>query len=60
LDQSSPAGLVQNQNLSLTYSVGANGQGSFGSGTTAILISGNKVVFINNTSVTPTIIVVEK
>src|ERR1700731_4663773 len=59
-DQSSPAGLVQNQNLSLTYSVGANGQGSFGSGTTAILISGNKVVFINNTSVTPTIIVVEK
>jgi len=59
-DQSSPAGLVQNQNLSLTYSVGANGQGSFGSGTTAILISASKLVFINNTSVAPTIIVVEK
>ena len=60
LDQSSPAGLVQNQNVSLTYSVGATGAGSFGSGTTAILISGNKAVFINNTSATPTITVVEK
>lgn len=59
-DQSSPAGLAQNQNLSLTYSVGSNGKGSFGGGTTAILVSGNKLVFINNTSATPTITVVEK
>jgi hypothetical protein len=59
-DQSSPTGLLQNQTLSLTYSVGADGKGTFGSGTTAILVSGNKVVFINNTSATPTITVVEK
>jgi hypothetical protein len=59
-DQSSPTGLLQNQNLALTYSVGVDGTGSFGIGTTAILISGNKVVFINKSSATPTITVVEK
>jgi hypothetical protein len=32
----------------------------FGSGTTAIVVSGNRLVFINNTSTTPTITVVEK
>lgn len=58
-DQSNLAGLTQNQSLSLTYSVSANGAGTFGSGTTASLVSGNKLVFINNTS-TPAITVVEK
>ena len=60
VDQSSPAGLTQNQNLNFTYSFSANGIGNVGSGTTAILISGNKLVFINNTTATPTITVVEK
>jgi hypothetical protein len=59
-DQSSSAGLAQNQSVSLTYSVASNGTGTFGAGTTAIVISGNKLVFINNTSATPTITVVEK
>jgi hypothetical protein len=60
LDQSSAAGLAQNQNVSLTYSVAADGTGTFGTGTTAILISGNKFIFIDNTSAAPTITVVEK
>jgi len=60
LDQSSSAGLAQNQNVSIPYAVAADGTGSFGSGTTAILISGSKLVFINNTSNTPAITVVEK
>ena len=59
-DQSSSAGLAQNQNVGLTYSVVADGTGAFGTGTTAILISGSKLVFINNTSTTPAITVVEK
>jgi hypothetical protein len=59
-DQSSSAGLAQNQSVSLTYSVALNGTGTFGAGTTAIVISGSKLVFINNTSATPTITVVEK
>lgn len=60
VDQSSPTGLTQNQALSFTYSISANGTGNVGSGTTAILISGNKLVFINNTSSNPTITVVEQ
>jgi len=59
-DQSSLAGLAQNQNVSLAYTVSADGTGTFGTGTTAILISGNKLVFISNTSAEPTITVVEK
>jgi hypothetical protein len=59
-DQSSSAGLAQNQITNLTYSVTADGAGTFGTGTTAILISGSKLVFINNTSAAPTITVVEK
>jgi hypothetical protein len=59
-DQSSSVGLAQNQNIGLTYSVVADGTGTFGTGTTAILISGGKLVFINNTSTTPAITVVEK
>jgi len=59
-DQSSAAGLAQNQSVSLTYSVAADGTGTFGIGTTAILISGSKLMFINNTSAAPTITVVEK
>jgi hypothetical protein len=59
-DQSSSTGLAQNQNVSLTYSVASDGTGTFGSGTTAILISGSKLVFINNTNTAPTITVVEK
>lgn len=59
-DQSSSTGLAQNQNLNFTYSFPANGVGNVGSGTTAILISGNKLVFINNTNANPAITVVEK
>ena len=59
-DTSDPSGLTQNQSLNLNYSVLANGTGSLGSNTTAILISGNKLVFISNTSANPTITVVEK
>lgn len=59
-DQSSLTGLMQNQTLNLTYSFPANGVGNVGSNTTAILISGNKLVFISNTSANPTITVVEK
>ena len=59
-DQSSPQGLMQNQSLNLTYSLPANGVGNVGSNTTAILISGNKLVFINNTDANPTITVVQK
>jgi hypothetical protein len=59
-DQSSSAGLAQNQSFALSYSVLPNGTGTFGTGTTAILISGSKLVFINNTSATPTITAVEK
>lgn len=59
-DQSSSAGLAPNQSLNLSYSVSAKGTGSVGSGTTAILISDNKLVFISNTSANPTITVAEK
>jgi hypothetical protein len=59
-DQSGSTGLAQNQSLNFTYSFPANGAGNVGSGTTAILISGNKLVFISNTSANPTITVVEK
>jgi hypothetical protein len=59
-DQSSSTGLAQNQALNLTYSFSANGTGNVGTNTTAILISGNKLVFINNTNANPTITVVEK
>jgi hypothetical protein len=59
-DQSGPAGLAENQSLKITYSISANGTGNVGSDTTAILISGNKLVFINNTSTNPTITVAEK
>jgi hypothetical protein len=59
-DQSSSTGLTQNQALNFAYSITANGTGNVGSGTTAILISGNKLVFINNTGPNPTITVVEK
>lgn len=60
VDQSNQATVPQSQNLSFTYSFQANGVGNVGNGTTAILISGNKLVFINNTTATPTITVVEK
>jgi hypothetical protein len=59
-DQSGSAGLTQNQSLNFTYSFAASGTGNVGSGTTAVLISGNKLIFINNTSTNPTITVVEK
>jgi hypothetical protein len=60
LDQSSPVALPLSQTLNFAYSFPANGIGNVGSGTTAILISGNKLVFINNTSTNPTITFVEK
>lgn len=59
-DQSSSAGLTQNQNLNLNYSIAADGTGNFGTGTTAIVISTDKLVFINKTDPNPTITVVEK
>ena len=59
-DQSSPTGLTQNQGLNSSYSFAANGIGNVGTGTTAILISDHKMVFISNTSMNPTITVVEK
>ena len=59
-DQSTATGSAPEQSLSFTYSFPANGVGNVGSGTTAILISGNKLVFINNTSAAPTVTVVEK
>ena len=59
-DQSSSAGLASNQSLNLSFSVSPNGTGSVGSGTTAILISDNKLVFMSNTSANPTITVAEK
>jgi len=59
-DQSTATGSTQNESLSFTYSFPANGVGNIGTGTTAILISGNKLVFIKNTDPNPTITVVEK
>ena len=52
-------GLAEDQSLKLSYSFPANGTGNVGTNTTAILISG-KLVFIKNTSTSPTITVVEK
>lgn len=60
VDQSSSTGLTQNKALKFAYSFPANGIGNIGSNTTAILISGSKLVFINNTDTNPTITVVEK
>jgi hypothetical protein len=60
VDQSSPAGLAQNQSLNFTYSIAADGTGNVGSGTTAIMISPNKLAYFNNTDPNPTITVVEK
>jgi hypothetical protein len=59
-DHSSSAGLGQNQNLNLNYSIAADGTGNVGSGTTAIVISTDNLVFINNTDPNPTVTVVEK
>jgi len=60
VDQSNPTGVTLNQSLNLTYSFPGNGVGNMGNNTTAILISGNKLVFINNADPNPTIKVVEK
>jgi len=54
-DQSSSAGLTQNQSLNFGYSIPTNGTGNVGSDTTAIVISPKKLAFISNTSTTPTI-----
>jgi hypothetical protein len=59
-DQSSSAGLAQNQNLNLNYSIAADGTGNVGGGTTAIVISADNLVFINNTNPNPKVTVVEK
>jgi len=58
--QWSPTAVPADQSFNFTYSFPANGVGNVGSGTTAILISGNKLAFINNISTNPTITVVEK
>jgi len=60
VDEAFPAALPQSQSLNLTYSFSADGIGNVGTGTTAILISGNKLVFINNNAMNPAIAVVEK
>jgi hypothetical protein len=60
VDQSSPAGLAQNQSLNFTYTIAADGTGNVGSGTTAVMISPSKLAFFNNTDPNPTITVVEK
>ena len=59
-DQSGPTGLTANQSLNLTYAIAADGSGNVGTGTTAILISPKKMVFISNTDTNPTITVVEQ
>ena len=61
-DQSSSnaPGLEQNKPFNSTYSISADGTGTFGSDTTAILISESKLVYISNTSPVPTVTVVEK
>jgi hypothetical protein len=59
-DQSSSAGIRQNQTLKINYYISGNGTGNMGSGTTAIVISDSKLAFINNTNPNPTISVVEK
>ena len=59
-DQVGPSGLADNQSLNFTYSIAANGTGNAGSGTTAIMISPNKLAYFNNTDPNPTITVVEK
>jgi len=60
VDQFSPAGLADNQSLNFTYSIAADGTGNVGTGTTAIVISPNKLAYFNNTDPNPTITVVEK
>jgi hypothetical protein len=59
-DSSGSSGLNQNQASNFNYSISADGTGDFGSDTTAILISGNELIFINNTSRNPSTTVVEK
>jgi hypothetical protein len=59
-DQSSSAGLVQNQVVNIAYSLSANGTGNVGNGTTAVVISDRKLAFIHDTDPNPTITVVEK
>jgi hypothetical protein len=59
-EQSGPSGLAQNQSLNFTYSIAADGTGNVGSGTTAIIISPNKLAYFANTDPNPTITVVEK
>jgi Abnormal spindle-like microcephaly-assoc'd, ASPM-SPD-2-Hydin len=61
-DQSSSnaPGLEQNRPFNSTYSISADGTGTFGTDTTAILISPNKLVYISITSAVPTVTVVEK
>jgi hypothetical protein len=59
-DQSSSnaPGLEQNKPFNATYSISADGTGTFGSDSIAILISESKLVYISNTS--PAVTVVEK
>jgi hypothetical protein len=59
-DQSSPSGPPDSQSLNITYSIGADGTGNVGNGTTMIMISAGKLVFIDQTSANPTITVLEK
>jgi hypothetical protein len=59
-DRSGVNGLAIGNTFVFTYSFASNGTGSVGSNTTAIIISGNKLVFFDNTSTSPTISVVEK
>jgi hypothetical protein len=59
-DSSGADGLFIGNTSAFTYSFAANGTGNVGSNTTAVLISGSKLVFFDNTSTSATMIVIEK
>jgi hypothetical protein len=59
-DSSGPTGLTPGTMSPITYSVAANGTGTVGANTTAILISGNKLVYFNNADPNPSVFVLEK
>jgi hypothetical protein len=59
-DSSGPNGLSPGSVSAVTYSFASDGTGNVGSNTTAILISGNRLVFFNNVDPNPSVFVVEK
>lgn len=59
-DQANSAGLTEDHVFNFSYSISPSGMGNVGSDTTAIVISGSKMAYINNTDPNPTITVVEQ